>query len=269
MKQFKNGVHDISNEDYHSSTGVSRSALWLFKQSPKHYWHKYLNPDRTPDKPNPNFLIGELVHCLVLEPDQFKKRYYVMEKVNKATKVGKAAYADALIDAGDREIVSTTDCAVALKMSDSALESDTASSLFGMSKNEQSIYFTHEATGLQVKVRPDAWMGSIVTDLKTVKSAYYRDFQSSAYKYGYFLQAAMIKLGLESVGIEMEKFIFYCVEKNEPYLPAYYILDDDALTFGVNQFHDLMNRFALCVEENEWSGYEPQILYTPNYADKD
>lgn len=263
---YANGVHTITNEQYHSSDGVSRSALWLFSQSPMHYWHRYLNPERKPNKPNPNFLIGELVHCLVLEPDEFNKRYYIMEKVNKATKIGKAAYQNALDEAGLKTIISTVDAQIAQDMTQSAMSTSMADKLFGDAKVEKSIYFTHEPTGLQVKVRPDAWLDSIVTDLKTVKSGVYRDFQSSAFHYGYFLQAAMIQAALKSIDVDMISFIFYCVEKVAPYACTYYVIDDDALDYGTNQFNHIMERFADCKKKNKWGSYAPQTLSIPNYA---
>jgi hypothetical protein len=38
--KFENGIHAITNEQYHSSEGISRSDLMRFKKSPMHFKHK-------------------------------------------------------------------------------------------------------------------------------------------------------------------------------------------------------------------------------------
>lgn len=291
--KYKNGVYDISNEDYHASEGVSRSALWLFNQSPIHYWHKYLNAERKPDKFNPNFLIGEMVHCLMLEHDQYHYRYVTeetytplpppltikefgrerseqrkrdRERVIKQNKDNKALFEK---ETAHMTVITEEQHMKAVAMYHSSHTDIMAQKLFNLADTEKSIYFTHEPSGLQVKVRPDAWKGTIVTDLKTVKSGVYRDFQNSAHQYGYFLQAAMIKAALKSIDVDMESFVFYCIEKVEPYACTYYIVDNDALEYGTNQFNHMMQRFADCKQKNKWQSYAPQTLSIPNYALKE
>lgn len=288
---LNNGIHDISNETYHESNGLSRSALWEFKKSPWHYWNKYLNPNAVTEKPTTSMKLGELLHVLVLEPHTFNDRYILepqmvsVPKLELLKDVGREKYECQKLlresalslnkTIGDRfvkeaaqgkEVVSRMQCKEAKDMAASVLSDQTAQLLFATKDIEKSIYFTHQSTGLQCKVRPDAWSNCLVVDLKTVKDAGYKSFQSSSYNYGYFLQAAMIKAGLESVGMELEKFVFYCVEKSTGYPCVYYILDDEAIDYGTNQFNALMEKFAGCLESDQWNGYEPKTLYLPNYS---
>lgn len=288
--QVENGVHDIPNDVYHSSSGISRSGVMRFKQSPWHYWHRYLNPEKTEAFCSPAMKLGELVHALVLEPEQFKERYAVKPELLDVPKVG------LLKDLGREEYDIQKDIQQSVKdenfrimetfdlntegkelisfdmfhearlYADAVLKDNIAQSLFTDVSVEKSIYFTHKPTGLQCKVRPDAWAGSIVTDLKTCKDASYRAFQSSAYSGGYFIQAAMIKEALESIGQRLEKFIFYCVEKS-PCVPCtYYIVDDDSLERGLNEFNTVMYGIAHCLETNKWPSYKPQTLTYPAWA---
>lgn len=288
--KLENGVHDIPNDIYHESSGISRSGLWEFKRSPQHYWNKYLNPERQKEEPTNDMKLGEYVHALVLEPENFCKRYAVkpvlqeLPKVGKLSDLGREEYdrqktaresmkiANELTinkfleSSKDKEIIEPEVYRQAKAIADSVLKDEIAESLFKDVKVEQSIYFTHKPTGLQCKVRPDAWAGSIVTDLKTCTDASYRAFQFAAFKNGYFLQAAMIKAALDSIDIQLEKFIFFCVEKTGAMPCVYYILDDDALDYGMTQFDTLMQQFAYCLENDEWSAYEPKTLYIPHYA---
>lgn len=290
MISIEDGVHDLPNEVYHNSSGVSRSGLWQFKRAPIHYWNAYLNPEREIKKATPQMKLGELTHVMILEPDEFTKRYAFpveLEEMPPAVllkDVGKEQFEqvkaarrevkernDLLMDefraaSQDKEIITLAMYNEAKALADSVWRSDVAQTLFKDVQVEKSIYFTHKGTGLQVKVRPDAWIGGVVTDLKTCVDASYRAFERAAFSSGYYLQAAMISEGLKSIGITMEKFVFFCVEKTGALATVYYMLDDDALEYGICQFDQLMEQYAWCLENNKWDSYEPQHLYLPSYA---
>ncbi len=290
MIEIENGVHDLPNEVYHNSAGVSRSGLWEFKRAPIHYWQRYLNPDREIKGSTPAMKLGELTHAMILEPEEFDKRYIfplelepmppqvlmrdvgkeMYEQVKEARRQVKERNDETLEEfkliAAEREIITMDMYNEAKALADSVWKSDVAQTLFKGVKVEQSIYFTHKSTGLQVKVRPDAWIGGVVTDLKTCVDASYRAFERAAFGSGYYLQAAMIHEALKSLGIKMEKFVFFCVEKTGALATVYYMLDDDALEYGICQFDQLMEQYAWCLENNQWDSYEPQHLYLPSYV---
>lgn len=298
LHSFQDGVYDIPNDVYHGSYGLSRSALCEFKKSPWHYWNRYLNPDRTPTFTTSAMKLGELVHALVLEPERFDSRYAMkpspipmpktvflkdLEKElgkelgrqefekNKDDKESilvsnELMMKNFIAESGSKEILSIDMYLEAKRYADEVLKDSVAQALFTGTRVEQSIYFTHKETGLQCKVRPDAWAGGIVTDLKTCKDASYRAFQSSAYSNGYFIQAAMIKAALESLRITLEKFIFYCVEKSEQPTCVYYTLDEDALERGETEFNNIMYNIVHCMDTNDWHSYEPQSLTYPRWA---
>lgn len=290
MDHIQDGVYDISNEAYHSSLGLSRSALMEFKKSPYHYWYKYINPERTPGYTSPAMKLGELVHCLVLEGDLFDNRYAIKPLINQLPKVellkdvGREEYerqkeirelaqinnevliSEFSIESSGKEIITHDMYEEAKKYADSVLKDKVAKELFTGVDVEKSIYFTHKGTGLQCKVRPDAWIGDVVTDLKTCKDASFEAFQRAAVTSGYFIQAAMIKQALDSLGISLRKFIFYCVEKCELAPCTYYELDMDSLERGEYEFNNLMQGIAYCMEKNRWGSYLPQTLTYPSWA---
>lgn len=290
LHSFQDGVYEISNEIYHASYGLSRSALCEFKKSPWHYWNRYLNPDRTPTFTTSAMKLGELVHALVLEPEHFDSRYAVKPVPLEIPKCGllkdlgreefdlqkslrEQAQAENellllnfTLNSKEKDIISHDIYREAKQYADEVLKDSVAQALFTGTRVEQSIYFTHKETGLQCKVRPDAWAGGIVTDLKTCKDASYRAFQSAAYSSGYFLQAAMIKAALDSLGITLEKFIFYCVEKTEQPTCVYYTLEDEALERGETEFNNIMYNILHCMDTNHWHSYEPQSLTYPRWA---
>lgn len=264
---YDNGIHEITNEAYHASAGISRSALMQLNKSPYHYWANYINSEREPQEKTPEFILGNLIHTLVLEPHLADERYVVPPELDRRTKDGKFKYMQFIGTLCGREEVSREHWLIANNVAKAVLRHELAAQLLEGYAIEQSIYFTHSWTGAQCKVRPDARNGSLVVDLKTTADASYRAFQSSAYKYGYFCQAGMIQCALESIGIEMERFVIVSVEKKYPYPVGLFVLDEEAIDFGVNQFNELMSRYNKCRKIWEWPSYPIQTLSIPKYAE--
>jgi len=73
---------------------MSYSSLSAFAQSPQAFIAYKLKRKTT----TPAMILGEAVHCLVLEPDEFSKRFFIAPPVNAATKVGKLAWAKIYTD---------------------------------------------------------------------------------------------------------------------------------------------------------------------------
>lgn len=289
-KIYNNGIQSLSNDEYHSSAGISRSALMRFKRSPMHYWHEYESGDFVKAEPTSALILGDVVHTLVLEPHLYAERYAIQPVLPALPKVGllrdvgrdiyetqKAARAameaqnDALghaflISSAGKMVISADVAAKAVAMAGAIQSNPIAVDLLQDCAMESSIYFDHQPTGIQLKARPDAWNGSIIVDLKTSVDASFRGFQGSAFGYGYFLQAAFCHEALKSVGVEMEKFVFLVVEKTPPYATAIYVLDDDALQFGINQLDELMARFKICQDTQNFPDYGIQTLTLPGYA---
>lgn len=288
-KEYKPGVYNISNDDYHSSAGLSRSALWKFNQSPSHYWNEYLNPNKKPRCPTPAMMLGELVHVLTLEPHKFDKEFITKPKPIAVPKVGllkdlgreeydkQKTKAEAIKVANELElkefeeksqglnVIDENALELAVKMEESVRASDLFKPIMEGAKIEQSIYFKHELTGLTCKVRPDIWNGSLVADLKTTADASPKAFQHSALKFGYYLQAGMIYEALKSQGITMDKFVFLALEKSEPYCLATYVLDNEAIDYGVRLFEDLIIKFKEQLDQDRWPAYGLNVLSVPSW----
>jgi len=265
-RKYEDGIHDISNDEYHSSMGLSRSALMEFKRSPFHYWHKYMVDSDRRVEPSTAMVMGNLVHTMVLEPHKFDSEFVMRPEMDRRTNAGKQAFNAFTMTLAGRQSVTYEQVAEADAIQKAVMAQPMCEALLMDCKIEQSIYFTHEVTGLQAKSRPDAWNGSLVIDLKTSADASYRSFQNSAFKYGYFIQAGLANAALRSIGIAMEKFVFIVVEKDRPHAVGLYVLDEEAIAYGENQFDELMYKYAECLEKDSWPGYGLQTLTVPNYA---
>jgi exodeoxyribonuclease VIII len=265
-KQFKIGVYDISIDEYHGIEGISRSRLWKFKQLPYKYWYEYLSGEAEQSKDTEALIFGNLVHTVILEPHLFEKDYFVIPKVNRATKAGKEAYQAAYEEAEGRTLINNEMHSQALAMREKVLANDLAKNIIDGAKFEKSIFWEDRETGILCKARPDIWNNGLIADLKTTKDASPRAFQLSAVKEGYFLQAAMIHEALLSIGELLQKFVFITVEKTAPYGVGIYVLDDEGLKYGLNLFHNLLVKFKECKEQNNWPDYGVMDLTVPNWA---
>lgn len=269
---MKNGVYNMSIEDYHSGAGFSRSKLIHFNKSPLHFYHEaYGNAKKQKladviKKSNP-LEFGNALHTYVLERDDFDNRYIAMPKINRATTVGKNAYKDFQSKSEGKLII----CGDALKeiegMANAIDGHKDAKSLISGAEYEKSLFWTDPETGILCKVRPDIWHNNFICDLKTTQSGVYRDFQKSVYSYSYHIQAGMIQEALKHVlGIDMHNFIFVAVEKEAPYAVAVYQLDAMAISLGVAKFKNILQGIKKCQDENNWPSYPNSIITVPQWA---
>lgn len=272
--QFENGMHAISNEQYHNSKGISRSMLSEIKKSPFHYYYKYIDESYVKDEPTPAMNIGSAVHCLALEPHKWNHDFFICTQKTRP-RAGTPALARLIEQANGRIILSIKETELAFLLANKIKEDSYCQLLLRNCEIEQSIYFTHEQTGLQCKVRPDAFHGTIAFDLKTTADASTRGFQASAYKFDYYLQAAMNFKAFESIGILLNEFIFIAIEKEPPYaISIDRVIRDDfyacsTLDFGLEQFDSRMALLKQCLDSGEWPGYGVRELMVPGWAQKE
>ena len=176
-------------------------------------------------------------------------------------------YLKMMDDAKGKTILTRGEYEQAALMAMAVLRNADANALLQDCLVEHSIYFTHEKTGIQCKARPDAWAGALVIDLKTSASANHRDFQKSVFKYGYDIQAAIIKMGLASINTSLEKFVFLAVEKEPPYAIGIYVLDEEVIDYATNKLGNLLLKYSECLQENKWPCYPLQSILLPKWVD--
>lgn len=91
------GVYfSLSNAEYHSGSGISKSQLDMVELSPALLkWQESAPVD---EEKLQALDMGTALHCLLLEPDEFDKRFIVAPAFNRRTTAGKAAEAEFLAE---------------------------------------------------------------------------------------------------------------------------------------------------------------------------
>lgn len=263
---FADGVHNITNDQYHSSSGISRSKLMLLNKSPYHFWYETISGLAQKKEATPSMNIGSAFHALLLEPDKFYTEFSIAPKIDRRTKQGKMDWEEFEKLSFGKIILTDDQFTKISKMVELVSKHEIVSTLLDDAVFEQSIYWTDKETGLQFKTRPDIWSSQMIVDIKTTNNANIYSFTRSALEYGYYLQAGMAFEACKAIGKPFEMFVILACEKDEPYVPAVYVMKEEALNFGIEQFNTYKKRLIKCIESDTWEGYLVQELGVPKFA---
>jgi exodeoxyribonuclease VIII len=261
----------ISNQEYHADNSrISNSRLKELAKSPRHYWAKYLDPNRQPEPQTDALLLGQACHTAVFEPHKFDKEFAVKPKFDMRTTAGKQAAADFQEMNNGKTLITIDMYDNAMRIKSAVRNHDVAKLFLQKGKAEETFYFTEPESGAPVKIRTDFISESTnyIVDLKTTKDASPLAFGKSAYDYWYHTQAALYLDGLSFNNVRPDGFLFIAVESSAPYEVALYYADDEAIQLGRQTYMPLLKLFQECQQSGNWPGYssEVQQLQLPNWA---
>ena len=247
---------------YHTdTTRISKSGLDLINRAPALYYERYLNPTAEPQKETPALIIGSAVHCAVLEPSEFGKRYAIAPRFDKRTKEGKANFEAFVADAGERIVIDADTATLCERIMGSVHKHKPAAYLLKQGVAEQPIFWTDSQIEVDCKAKPDFITdGGIIVDLKTTEDASPTGFARSVKKYRYDVQAAFYSDGYElSTGSPCSGFMFIAVEKTAPYLCAVYFIGADDLANARQRYRENLLTYKQSKQTGLWYGYSEII----------
>lgn len=256
----------VSHDEYHAMTEyINNSYLSRLAKIPA--------LTRLPQEETAAMTFGRAFHCYLLEGQAaFDLSFSVMPKeINLRTKDGKA-YRDAVVSS-KKVPLSYDDFQTIEGMTQAVLRHPFAIQLLAEGDSEMSVFWRDKETGLPCKCRPDripSGQKGVVVDAKSTGDASEAGFTRSVFKFGYARQAAMNIDGLNTVSSkEIDAFICIAVEKEPPYRCEVYVLDDEVLAFGRQEYHRLLRIEKECREKNLWPHYwnaGASTVYLPKWA---
>lgn len=254
------------DQDYRGLKAVNWSALKNYSKSPAHY-RAYIE---NPPEQTPAMLLGSALHCWVLEPKEFCKRYAVVPELDRRTKAGREAWTQFQDQASGKELL-TPEQLEAVRNMGAAVHGCHARNLVELCEvHEQAITWTDPVTGLACKGRLDAYSPhtGVVVDIKTTSDASPRAFQRTIATYLYHGQAAFYLDGLNANGIRAEHFIFVAVEKEPPYGVASYACSPEMIAAGRMLTRQYLDTHKECLDSGRWPGYLDQVqpIELPRWA---
>lgn len=223
------GLVDQTNEQYHRGPGVSKSALDVVANaSMRHYWHRYLNPDREPEEPTPALVLGSAVHSIILEPDLFTSQYVANPGIERRSNAGKAEYAAFIAEHAGKTILTDEQMQQCLAIRDAVHLHPVAAGLLTGGKSEQSVFAADPETGELIKCRIDYLAEDLIVDVKTTDDASPAGFGKSSANYRYPHQVAWYHDVQDAAfGDHPEHWVFLAVEKSPPYCVGIYFPQRD------------------------------------------
>jgi PDDEXK-like domain of unknown function (DUF3799) len=283
---------DLSNEDYHKDTAISRSGIVMFNDSPFKFWANYINPNKPEKKETEAMAFGSALHKLVLEPLDFNYEYVLEPEYRIGPKkvllknAGRPAFEaykaekakidyinDALeedfqakiIEKGLKPIDKKTFHELTV-MSECLYHHAKAKDLLEDALYERSLFWLDKESGLRVKCRPDIWHDNIIVDLKTCVSANSRAYQHSMVDGGYHIQGAMIREGIrELTGKDIPNVLNICIEKTYPYEIGIKVIGEAALNEGRRKFKEILIAIKSAIQHNEWNSYQDETIELPHW----
>jgi hypothetical protein len=259
MGEIKPGLYrDIPFEEYNAWPYVRNSDLSHFNRTPAHARERMLNRGKT----TAAMEFGRAYHSAMLEPQKFPTEFVAGIKVDKRTTKGKEEWADFQAENADKTVIDPEDYAQIVAMRDRLKLHPVAKDLlYGAGQSEVSIVWVDPDTGLTCKSRIDRvaqYNGrSYLVDLKTTeKDASEKGFQNTMARYYYHQQAGMYSAGMEVLFPgPYRPFVFIVQEKEPPYEPGCYELDDFSVKQGTSQFRRHLAQLKACVTEAKWPGH--------------
>lgn len=259
-------IPDMAIEDYHGLNDfISSSHLKEMAKSPAHYRAAL----EAANKRTAALEFGDAAHCYILQPHEFEKRFTSMPSTIKV-KRGKEFEAFQAANEG-KTILSAEDINALTGMADAFSRHTTANALVRVPEGiaEMSCFFTEPSTMANCRIRPDYLPGgAIIVDYKTTENASPSEFQRSAVKYGYDIQAGFYTLGMELLTGISHRFVFIAQEKKPPYEIAVYEASPDFIDRGRSRAVSLLEQLTECRKTGVYPGYpdEIQTLDLPAWA---
>jgi len=261
---------EMSNSEYHSSPGISKSGLDLIAKSLAHYKAGYSGIDSDSSR------IGTAFHDYVLEGGG-----NILEAPNRSrrSKDDKAFYDDFFLSNGaftkipfdmpaaewfpeferqtGKVILNSKEYAEVKIMANSISNNELAAELLSGGIAEQSMFA--EYLDVDCRIRPDYESKGRLVDLKSTVSASRHDFRSSCAKYRYHVQDVFYSAIYNEIYSKYPEFYFVVVEKKPPYLCAVYQLDQEARENAHYLIERDLGAYKEAIENQHWPGYENDL----------
>lgn len=231
---------------------LSKSRLDLLRKAPVLYKHKYIDGTMQKDEDSPALILGKALHCRILEPSEFGKRYTIAPMLDRRTKEGKDLYNKFLIATEGLTVITRDQDAQIEAMAAAIYKHPAANHLLDKPGQSEIMVNWQDSSlvpcrGIVDRLTDDG----LIIDIKTTDDASAKGFARSCYKYRYHVQAAFYSDGVPN----SKGFFFIAVEKSEPYLVGVYYLTAEDLQRGREDYKQDIQTFIDCVKADEWPGY--------------
>lgn len=256
-------VFDIPDHEYRQAPGVSNSQLKSMAPTPMHFRHSILTPQRDRHALN----VGAVFHKAIFEPDLFGlDKSHVMRP--DEFKDYRTSAAKEWRDAQTLPILTAVEHKANAGMAAAIRANRQAAAWLEGVRAEVALFAHDEDTGLMRKCKTDGLvsMEPVMLDVKTTEDA--SDFEKTAANFRYGQQEAYYRDIAAGNEVEIARFVFIVVEKEEPFGVRLCELGEEDVTLCRAVYRNDLRRLATCIARDEWPGYktEPETITLPGWS---
>lgn len=259
LNDLPHGWLELTDSQYDAIPALRCTELKHFCRSPAHYQAYLQEPKETTSA----LRWGQIVHCCLLQPNDFARRVVIEPKCDKRTKEGKELYAQFSASlAPDSLTISHEESLQLSNIRDAYMKyfRETLSQRYDFSNPAFEIPGFARLQDVFCKVKPDISCqrngGKVILDIKTTEDASESAFVRAIFNYGYHIQAAFYSLVAEEIDFfPVDEFVFIAIEKKAPYAIREFKLSTEALNYGKSIVRVNLARFKTCMALNQWEAY--------------
>jgi len=237
-----------SNADYHNNRShLSSSALKLLLKSPEQFYAKYVAANAPPEPANDNFILGTLVHALVLEPATVAIDYAIYPGLRRSGNV----YEEFLSANPGKIVVTAATMLKAQKLAQACFQDSNATEVLQDGLKEYNMIGS--ILDVPVKVRTDhITPGSHVADVKTSSMPTGVDFfRQTLTDFDYDLSAALyVEVAKQTHGVQHD-FYWPVISKTD-FLCETYKASVSTLSTGMEKVLKAVQLYKQCMASGLW-----------------
>lgn len=233
---------------------LSYSSLKAFADSPNEFIRYCLRERVQTDA----MIFGTIVHCLVLEPDAFTDRYFVLNDLEIISDIGGAKpratnrykeWVQAQHDKNPGKECVTMEVYVTAEIMARNVRNNRAAAIVLNRCNEAEKKIEWEYMNMKFRGILDKIGKNAICDFKTCSDANPQIFQREIIKMKYYLQAAMYERGVT------EYRPYYIIAADKKGGVSVHKISDALMQYGFNEYDQLLTRFNECIlkERFDWS----------------
>ena len=240
------GFFTMEDDEYFKRDGLSNSSFRLLAESPLHLEHADLFA-----LTGGTFTFGSALHCLVLEPEEFNKRYAVEtfegQDLNKNSNAYKEAKRKWQEEVKGKETLTGKEMEKLEKMARNVKA--IAGNLFKDGQAEMAMMCGMDGIQMKGKVDYINHRLKLIIDLKTTGDI--KRFGSSAVDYNYVTQASLYTDIAKEITKEDYQFVFVIVDVNSPHLVRIEKASQEMIEIGRGMHQDYIRKWKEWKEEGK------------------
>lgn len=250
-----------TNAEYHADlTHYSHSMLEVFYDSPKLFYKIYIKKSLPRPPKTPPIVMGSLVHCLVLEPEDFDNVFLVADCDTRRGKKWTATKEEAA--SRDLEPIPTAWLENARAMAKAVEEHALAARLLSLDGDIELPIRWEDESGLLLKCKPDLLtratsdLPRLYTEFKSAAKPKRKDFTQQASSLGYYRQVGHYVDGAEKKHTCPVSSVFIVVGSEEPHDVFVYRPSDEFVRQGQAENIETLANLANAIKTGVWQTRE-------------